>query len=206
MLISFTINKDTLYHKSENPFSKAIVVVVMVIAIFTFIIIPSQRVSKNYSSNISIKEESVVIDDYIKTEIDISHLQADERIEVHALDEDKLRNSSLSIFGVDFENSPEGKIIIETRLPINNYNGYDLNEYINPKVLGRLEGNKLYIDYSYKENVKVIFTSSWINMWQFDRYQDRGLTKDKAGSAMAKGSGHIKISAPEGITLDFKTK
>lgn len=202
MITSFLINKKTVYYRTEKSFSKPIVAVIVVVVFYGLIIIPQMFFTVNNTSNtrISSHHEIILIDEALVTELDISHIPINSTIEVETMSYEKMQSENMYIEHIDTI-VPLGKLEIVTRIPRNSIDGIDLNEFINPEVLIKLGDNKLYIDYIYDENVKVVILSPWLFMYQFDRYIGQGVFKEIAGSSSSRGSGHVRISTPEGINL-----
>jgi hypothetical protein len=64
----------------------------------------------------------------------------------------------------------------------------DIVSLANPHLSVRLEGDTLYLDFTYEENVKVVFMESWSFMRQFDIYMNKNLFKgSSAGWSMGGG-------------------
>ncbi|HBA04532.1 MAG TPA: hypothetical protein DCW51_11650 [Clostridium sp.] len=89
-------------------------------------------------------------------------------------------------------------IIVKYHLPCNEVDYINLNYFKNPIVTAKLEDNKLYINYTYDENQKVILLSSYGTMSQFDCFKGKTLFKSNAGHMTGSSDGRIEIIYPKG--------
>jgi len=56
----------------------------------------------------------------------------------------------------------------------------NIGRFINAKIDVRLEGNTLFVHYTYDKNVKAIFMTTWSFMQQFDFFKGQNLFNDSA--------------------------
>jgi hypothetical protein len=75
----------------------------------------------------------------------------------------------------ELKNIQGDTLIIGYTLPFKVVLVKEIGHLTNPELNARLEGNTLYIDYSYEKNVKAVFVPIWTFMWQFDYFKGRDL-------------------------------
>ncbi|QUH26376.1 hypothetical protein [Serpentinicella alkaliphila] len=196
MFLSLVINKYTEFYKEEKTFSKAVVIGITLILIFTIFIVP-QMIITDYSSNVRVTEhhESIYKHNSVEIEVDISQIEEGSLIEVYTNSED----STYYAYVDEMTEGEKGKIIISAVLPLNQKDGINLIEFTDPKVFAELKENNLYINYQYNENIKVVFLSPWLVMNQFNRYIGEGIFKENPGSYSSRGSGHMRIIHPDNV-------
>ncbi len=216
--LAWFINNHTVYYKSDytEPSQGKTAAIGISLTIFIGIVIFSVS-STSYNNRTSFgtdnsnmfigKNETFKVElfnDIFKTkdiEIPISNINPEEPVEIikefHGGGEDILvsRSSDASM------NEKVENIIVKFKMPYNCKNLVDLNKYTNPVVTARLEGNKLFINYTEDENQKVIFLNSYGLMSQFQYFKGQNLYKESFGEMSGNGSGSIIIVYPEGLKI-----
>lgn len=85
------------------------------------------------------------------------------------------------------------RLIINYTLPLNIEDSQNIGWLIKPDFKARLEGNTLYLDYSYEKNVKAVFLPIWSFMGQFVYFKDRGITKESFFRSYSGCGGSISL-------------
>jgi len=208
LVLSWVINSHTVYYKSSAKVSsKFNVIAISIIVLNCFTLL--------FTTNSNVTEEGTTVSPYYKEandfetsheiEIDLSTIQPDvPLVVIKNFDSDEenfsLSHNSDEAIGKVYEN-----LIIEYKLPANEKDFVNLNNYKNPVLTTRLDGNKLYINYSYDENQKVLFLSSYGFMSQFDSFKGKGLHKEYTGSMVGTRGGYIDVIYPKGLKVKTET-
>lgn len=204
--ISLIINKLTIYYKSNIKISRAVIAGIVVVGVLAIGVAPlllfdnmtisstTHATEQNIpnineilidtseippGSEINIVTTENIVDDTNQSEIfygdniDRMHLSYDE--------------NALSSFSGQ-------KILIHYDFPSYMRDDYELTRFSNPKFSAHLNGNTIYLDYSYDKNIKAIFIPVWSFMWQFDGYKGKDIFKEFAGSSSGGGEGYVLIN------------
>lgn len=203
---SFIVNKYTVYYKSNLKISKFIMIGIAVIGVILVGVSPF-LIFKTETRQGTITEETEqppnVMQEII---IDASDIPPGSKINIvttNIIDFSKPA-ATYNVMPAQFmelhydedilSNFKGQKIIIYYDSPVFTVDDYKLSKLVDPKFSARLEGNTLYLDYSYIENVKAIFNPVWSFMWQFDCYKGKGIFKESAGSSYGGKEGMIFLS------------
>lgn len=214
LVFSAVINNTIVYYKAETKNATGSRFIICGFALFCIIIVISLNVfTHNYSSNstseIGFDSIDFVNDSPFKgfeekeMEVALSNLNNALPIEIVPLFNEAEENifitrSSDSSIDEIYEN-----IIVKYHLPYNEVNYINLNDFKNPIVTAKLEDNKLYINYTYNENQKVILLSSYVTMSQFDCFKGKNLFKANVGYMTCNGDGRIEIIYPKGTKFKY---
>ncbi|WP_346878300.1 MULTISPECIES: hypothetical protein [unclassified Clostridium] len=209
LILSVVINSTIVYYKAETKNTTKSRFILCGIALFCFIIVISLSVFTHnypYNSNSEMGSDSInfVNDNPFKNfeekeiEVALTNLNTDIPIEIVTQfneDEENIFTTRYSDSSIEeiYEN-----IIVKYHLPCNEVDYINLNYFKNPIVTAKLEDNKLYINYTYDENQKVILLSSYGTMSQFDCFKGKTLFKSNAGHMTGSSDGRIEIIYPKG--------
>ena len=203
MVVSFAINKNTDYNRSEKQFSKYVIALILITGLVSLGVI-SQVSTTEYSSDTRVtREEFVRPDGQSDVEVDVSHLPPGSTINVKNINGENERYGDVHIVYDEISKAPDGKLIVTTSLPMHGINGINLIDYTNPHTSVALEDENLNIEYIYDKNVKVVIISPWLFMYQFDRYLGQGIFKEILGTSSQRGNGSIRVIAPENISINL---
>lgn len=209
LISTVVINNTIVYYKAETKNTTKSRFILCGIALFCFIIVISLSVfthSYPYNSTSEMGSDSIdfVNDNPFKNfeekeiEVALTNLNTDIPIEIVTQfneDEENIFTTRYSDSSIEeiYEN-----IIVKYHLPCNEVDYINLNYFKNPIVTAKLEDNKLYINYTYDENQKVILLSSYGTMSQFDCFKGKTLFKSNAGHMTGSSDGRIEIIYPKG--------
>lgn len=209
LISTVVINNTIVYYKAETKNTTKSRFILCGIALFCFIIVISLSVftySYPYNSTSEMGSDSIdfVNDNPFKNfeekeiEVALTNLNTDIPIEIVTQfneDEENIFTTRYSDSSIEefYEN-----IIVKYHLPCNEVDYINLNYFKNPIVTAKLEDNKLYINYTYDENQKVILLSSYGTMSQFDCFKGKTLFKGNPGHMTGSSDGSIEIIYPKG--------
>jgi len=206
--VALFINKHTVYYESGIKISKTIIAVITVIGIITIGVTPFLFYNTTTSQSVSEREDKTSeLYRWYEIVIDASAIPNGSTINVVAPNI-KIMNTTNEFITYDgenmdmylefdkdiFSNFNGEKIIISYCLPTLMIDYYELSKLANPKLATHLEGNTLYLDYSYDKNIKAVFIPVWSFMWQFDGFKGRNIFKEFNGSAYGSGNGSVYIT------------
>ncbi|MDR2571018.1 MAG: hypothetical protein LBD23_12135 [Oscillospiraceae bacterium] len=196
-LVSLVINYFTVYYKFQDRGEKkrlilictAIVVAITVLASY----IPIFNFIPSSGDNIHVADTNDIITErlnnyYFEAEtirIDVSHLPNGSNINVEGENTYITASGMATVFshsdylayvsGEDSLNSLQGDTLVLNLIPPWFYvNGIDIFAYANPQINAYLEGNTLFIDYTY-DDVQVVIMPIWGIIRQFDIFKDKNL-------------------------------
>ena len=93
----------------------------------------------------------------------------------------------------ELENIQGDTLIVTYSYPWQIIDNVEIAHLMNAEFEARLEGNTLYIHYTYDKNVKAVFVSMWSFMWQFDYFKGKGLFSDSIFSWSSSSSANVNI-------------
>ena len=187
--ITLVVNRYTVFYKSHNQILKKGVVITCIIVAAIVIIIPGTLFEVSYSSGDVLENDGTfIIDehDYVSIKeftIDISHLQSGSRVDIdgtniYIMQSDSWvwqTNGSAIVSNTESLYSIHGDtIVIWYRPAWFLINGIEVLKYTNQQLSVHLEGNTLFLNYSY-DNVHVMLLPIWSLARQFDSFKDMGV-------------------------------
>jgi len=210
-ILSLIVNKFTVYYRDSIRLSKRVAVGICLACIFTvaifrvfMVVVVPIALSSSERIDYIYKEPSTIAEDPDMDIIfDISDLPKGSKINIvttNIFDEttgDTFFSSSGDMrlsYDVGALSSVSGnKLIVSYTMPMETVNQYDIASMANPKLSARLEGDTLYLDYTYDENVKAVFIPVWSFMWQFDHFKGKGIFNESFWETGSHGGGGIYI-------------
>jgi hypothetical protein len=187
--VTLVINRYTVFYKSHNQILKKGVVITCIVIAATVIIIPGALFEVSYSSGDVFDDDGTFTlneHDYVSIEeftIDISHLRNGSRVDIDGTNIYIMQpeswiwqtNGSAIVSNAESLYNIHGDtIVIWYRPAWFLVNGIDVLKYNNQQLYVHLEGNTLFLNYSY-DNVHVMLLPIWSLARQFDSFKDTGV-------------------------------
>ena len=219
---ALVLNRFTVYHRSQNwMLRKRITVACIIIAVVITIITPMIfRFSITIMDNSNNAEMWYVDDDdgnwdsdpgssyyhsfrMEEIRIDVSHLPAGAKINIAGENIDVPKSGDVLIYSSSemkayisgaesLENVQGNTLVIQYYIPWYFVNGLEILHYGNPQITTYLEGDTLYINYTF-DKATVIVLPVWGMVQQFDIFKDKGVLTGNALGMSAGGSMSVNI-------------
>jgi hypothetical protein len=84
-------------------------------------------------------------------------------------------------------------LIIDCTYPFKVVDDKEIGHLMNPALDARMEGNTLYLHYTYERNVKAVFVPIWSFMWQFEHFTGRDLFSESIYGTYSEGGGSLYL-------------
>ena len=207
---SWIINNNTVYFKSKDySFSKRIVISIglfLAITITTVFIFMGNISVTSVTKELSVKEEVGFDshDGYIQLPVDCSNLKEGDVIKI--ITNLSTSSENLSIWTVSEDDYDMNNIHIDglhVSYDLGKYmvDNVNLNDFYNPEVTAKVEGNNLYINYSYDKNQKVLMLSPYNFMSQFEAFKGKNLYNSVFGSYRSSSNVSVRVISERGIRV-----
>lgn len=195
------LNKYTKYYSTEKKTSYAYMLIAGIIPFILLIFIYSPVTTSKVES-INLTENSLDwknITKYTGHYVDVSNIPDGTELKIVLSEENK---KDFNINYLEMSNrSYKDKIEVDFNPNYRMTNDIDFNKYEKPDLEVKLENNTIYFHVKIKENIKVIFSSPYSVMPQFDYFKGKQIYKEFYGSKGGSGSGTINIYLPKNKKL-----
>ena len=219
--VTLILNHYTVYHKSQNwVLRRRIVIACVIIAVlitiltpilFRFDIVISSNTPASNTGVVRIDSEwsndQVDNDSFItraeEIRIDISHLPAGVNINIQGENINVIEDDSIVIWSsnlitayinnVDSLTDVHGDtLVIQYWKPWFMVNGIEISKFADPQVTAYLDGDTLFINYTFNRTT-VIILPIWSIVRQFDIFKDKGVLTGHALGSSGGGSMSVNI-------------
>lgn len=209
--VSWIINSNTIYFKSQSDshFSKGLVISIglfLIITISTVFIFMSSSTISSHNKEVSVSETVGfgTYDGYTQIPVDCSNLKEGDVIKITTTPSTASENLSIwtiSEDDYDMNNTDIHGLHVSYDLGKHMVDDVSLTDFYNPEVTAKIEGNNLYINYSYKKNQKVLMLSPYNFMNQFEAFKGKTLYNSVFGSYRSSSNISVRIISDRGIRV-----
>jgi len=184
--LAFIINKFTVYYKSSMKVAAPIVAVISIISVIVFLFfslftasVISTSANRNYNSWSPEKHEIIIDASGIisgsTVVIKTSNIVTVPMFTGYTVDSGKMYMSIDDQLSRQLSHFSGRQICIDYTIGGYGIGGVEVFSLSDPCLTARLDGNTLYLDYSYTKNTKAVVIPAWSFMTQFDEFQNKNI-------------------------------